>query len=212
MNCPHCGSEVSVVVVLTTVPAAAPTQICSTTKQIESEIKQNGVNCVSKGGSGGSVSDSVSSSDPDSGSLEARSTEVVSKSGYSLDFQQFWALYPKKKNKGDAWKAWKSERPVLANLLNALSWQCNSAEWLKQGGQFVPYPGTYLRARGWEDEKPSLTVVRSDKPLRDLCDFHLDGHYNRFSNRPSQNCPPCRELKAKYAVRHVTEDELFAKG
>ena len=79
---------------------------------------------------------------------------AVSKFAYSVDFLTFWAVYPRRKNKGDAWKAWRSSRPNVNEILEALSWQSLSADWTKDGGQYVPYPASYLRARGWEDEKP----------------------------------------------------------
>jgi hypothetical protein len=28
----------------------------------------------------------------------------------------------------------------------------NSNEWIKENGQFIPYPATWLNAKGWEDE------------------------------------------------------------
>jgi DNA replication protein DnaC len=29
-----------------------------------------------------------------------------------------------------------------------------STEWLKDGGQFIPHPATWLNGRRWEDEAP----------------------------------------------------------
>jgi len=72
---------------------------------------------------------------------------------YTDSFIAFWQAYPKKKSKGDAFKAWKQQKPNLDDVLAALKWQVKQTDWLKDGGQFVPYPGTYIRARGWEDEK-----------------------------------------------------------
>lgn len=75
---------------------------------------------------------------------------------YSDDFIEFWKHYPKKKNKGAAWKAWKKiKRPkeTLALIQTALVWQKRTSQWVKDGGQFIPNPSTYLNAKGWEDEK-----------------------------------------------------------
>lgn len=69
-------------------------------------------------------------------------------------FDSFWNEYPKKRSKGDALKAWKAvkeKRPPIAQLLKALAVLKASDDWRKDGGQFIPYPGTWLRAWGWED-------------------------------------------------------------
>lgn len=69
-------------------------------------------------------------------------------------FAAFWEAYPKKRNKGDAEKAWKKLNPPLAQILAALGWQRQQQSWTKDAGQFVPYPASYLNSKGWEDERP----------------------------------------------------------
>ena len=57
-------------------------------------------------------------------------------------FAQFWAAYPKRKDKAKAQKAFSKLCPneqLLAEILAALDWQKQSPDWLKNGGQFVPY-------------------------------------------------------------------------
>lgn len=73
----------------------------------------------------------------------------------SPDFEAFWARYPKKRAKQDAWKAWRALKPsaaLMETMLNALQRQCGSYEWRKHQGQYIPYPATWLRGRRWEDE------------------------------------------------------------
>lgn len=87
-------------------------------------------------------------------------------------FADFWKAYPKKVAKPQALKAWKKAKPsgqVLADLMTALEKQKVSADWLKDGGQFVPYPATWLNARRWEDEvqlgiTPGRPAVAKPKP------------------------------------------------
>jgi len=70
-------------------------------------------------------------------------------------FAAFWQQYPKKVAKPKALKAWKNLKPagqLLADLMAGLQWQKASADWLKDGGQFVPHPATWLNGRRWEDE------------------------------------------------------------
>lgn len=75
-------------------------------------------------------------------------------------FNEFWKLYPKKRDKGHALKAWnKIKKPVetLEKIKSALKWQCGSADWIKESGQYVPLPATYLNGMRWEDEPDSAT-------------------------------------------------------
>lgn len=76
----------------------------------------------------------------------------------SKDFEIFWQAFPKKKKKEDARKAWNTIRPNIEVVLKALEWQKQSPEWFKQGGQFIPYPASWIRSHSWEDEK-SVSVT-----------------------------------------------------
>lgn len=77
--------------------------------------------------------------------------------GWMVDedgFDRFWAEYPKKRSKGDAYKAWrvvKDKRPGIDRIVKAVQVLRASEDWRKDGGQYIPYPGTWLRAWGWED-------------------------------------------------------------
>jgi len=74
------------------------------------------------------------------------------------EFNKFWEIYPKKLNKADALKAWKSVNVDLQTILDALKWQTELPDWRKDGGQFIPYPASYLRGKRWEDER--ITSVK----------------------------------------------------
>lgn len=70
-------------------------------------------------------------------------------------FETFWAKYPKKKDKQAARKVWDRRRPteeLLAVMLVAIDRQTVSADWQKNGGQFIPYPATWLNGARWTDE------------------------------------------------------------
>lgn len=74
----------------------------------------------------------------------------------SESFTRFWKAYPKKKSKGDAEKAWsKVDASLLTDILEAIDNQKRSEQWTKDGGKYIPYPATWLRAKGWEDEVES---------------------------------------------------------
>jgi hypothetical protein len=66
-------------------------------------------------------------------------------------FAEFWSAYPKKVAKGDAEKAWKKHKPDIAACLAALAIAKTSPDWTKDGGQFIPYPATWLNGKRWED-------------------------------------------------------------
>lgn len=71
------------------------------------------------------------------------------------NFDAFWSAYPKKKSKGDAEKAFKAlkvDDDMLARILTTIEAVKLSKDWQKDNGQFIPYPATWLRNKGWEDE------------------------------------------------------------
>ena len=77
--------------------------------------------------------------------------------GYSDDFETFWLAYPRKVNKGAAWKAWQKlgkEKvlPDVDTLRECLSWRKVAEDWERDGGKYIPHPATWLNARGWEDD------------------------------------------------------------
>lgn len=67
-------------------------------------------------------------------------------------FLEFWNAYPKKKNKAYAEKSWKKLKPNIDEVLKSLEWQKETKDWQKQDGQFIPYPASYINAKGWLDE------------------------------------------------------------
>jgi hypothetical protein len=75
-------------------------------------------------------------------------------------FAQFWSAYPKKKAKPDAERAWaKIKSGEMASVMNGLNRAKNTDDWKRQGGQFIPYPATWLNGRRWED---SLVIEIED--------------------------------------------------
>jgi len=71
------------------------------------------------------------------------------------NFETFWKAYPKKKSKGQAEKVFFKISPdekLLSTILTTIDKAKESVDWQKDNGQFIPYPATWLNARGWEDE------------------------------------------------------------
>jgi hypothetical protein len=70
-------------------------------------------------------------------------------------FDEFWAEYPKKRSKGQAEKTWvklKPDEQLFEAIMTGLKRAKTSVDWAKNGGQYIPYPSTWLNAKGWEDE------------------------------------------------------------
>ena len=72
-------------------------------------------------------------------------------------FSLFWEKYPRKVGKEDTFRAFLDCDVELDTLLQAVSRHCESEEWQRQSGRFIPNPANYLRARRFEDE---LTAAR----------------------------------------------------
>ena len=70
-------------------------------------------------------------------------------------FEQFWRVYPNRKAKAKAETAWLKLNPsneLFETLMAALAAQSLSPDWVKDEGQFVPHPATWINQRRWEDE------------------------------------------------------------
>ncbi|MCU1717338.1 phage replication protein [Pseudomonas sp. 5P_3.1_Bac2] len=77
-------------------------------------------------------------------------------------FPKFWRLYPNRKGKAAAEKAWKKLKVtdgLFTLITGALASQVGCPEWTKDGGQYIPHPATWLNGKRWEDEiKPAGNV------------------------------------------------------
>jgi hypothetical protein len=72
-----------------------------------------------------------------------------------VGFEEFWKAYPRKIAKPQAEKAWAKICPdeeLNKRIHKALSVAKQSKDWTKDGGQYIPYPATWLNQNRWEDE------------------------------------------------------------
>ena len=84
-----------------------------------------------------------------------KNTPPTPRGVYSQEFLVFWGAYPKKRSKGQAWKSWQKIKPskaLRAEFLVAIEQQKKWEPWLKDGGQFIPYPSSWLNGGCWDDE------------------------------------------------------------
>lgn len=92
---------------------------------------------------------------------EQSKVNKVKENIYSTDFLEFFSLYPRKEGKSVAYKSWQKQKPLLSDVLQTLSWQKQSDQWKKEGGQFIPMASTYINQRRWEDQKPENQTVKN---------------------------------------------------
>ena len=71
------------------------------------------------------------------------------------EFEVFWNRYPKQIGKKAARKAWEQskDRPVLVTILESVDRAARSAQWMKENGQFIPHPATWINQGRWEDRQ-----------------------------------------------------------
>jgi len=87
------------------------------------------------------------------------------------DFDEFWKVYPRRVGKGQARKAWKQTegaRPPIQDLISKIQELSSSESWMKDGGEFIPHPATWLRREGWLDElKPRNRALEAGQERHD---------------------------------------------
>jgi len=70
-------------------------------------------------------------------------------------FDEFWSLYPKKVGKKPAREKWRKLSPnekLFGEIMRGLEKYIVSEQWMRDNGQFIPHPTTFLNQRRWEDE------------------------------------------------------------
>ena len=88
----------------------------------------------------------------------------------SKNFELFWSAYPNKKSKKEAEVKFKRidfKKHTFESIMSSLEKQKQSQDWIKNGGQYVPMPTTWINQERWADEvqapvqQPSHTDVNS---------------------------------------------------
>ncbi len=100
-------------------------------------------------------------------------------------FEVFWKLYPNKKSKKDARKAWEKLKPsseLRQTLMTALGSHRVSRDWTKDDGQFVPMASTWLNGERWTDVlKPTIAGGQAFNNLPD----HTPDMYQGGEDEPA---------------------------
>lgn len=89
-------------------------------------------------------------------------------------FAEFWTAYPKKKSRANAEDAWAKRgcAKLLAAILAKVTEGRISSDWTRDGGKWIPYPASWLNAKGWEDDfYSSLTGAAARKAEKSAGEF-----------------------------------------
>lgn len=96
-------------------------------------------------------------------------------------WERFWSIYPRKKDKGAAEKAWNSalragtDAKVILDGAEFYVLDCRTKE-----AQYIKYPASWLNARGWQDEAdptpqapsaigvPSVAAAMQPRPFSEI--------------------------------------------
>lgn len=93
------------------------------------------------------------------GTGREREVGKPTKDDFEESFGVFWKLYPNKVGKPKALAKWLQIKPgdeMFAEIIRGLGMHCQSLQWTKDNGEFIPHPTTWLNRQGWNDEvKPN---------------------------------------------------------
>lgn len=117
--------------------------------------------------------------------------EMEQQEALIVEFDDFWAMYPRRVAKADARKAWvKIPKSLHTGILSALfEWRRIWADSTEV--QFIPYPATWLRGERWEDEYPEYHRPYRDNP----------SHVERKSERREEKPMPAHVIAALRKLR-----------
>lgn len=127
---------------------------------------------------GHSDTDTEANTDSSLSSLQSESEEgkECEKGEGATDFEIFWKAYPKRVGgKKNALRAWEraQDRPALAEILAVLERSKQTEQWKKDGGQFIPYPATWLNRGMWADDlKPMESAFK--RSMNSFLDRHKE--------------------------------------
>lgn len=85
---------------------------------------------------------------------------------WETQFNEFYSKYPRKVKKQDVKKWFQKNKPsseLFSSMMSSLEQFRGSKDWLKDNGQYIPYPSTWLNQRRWEDEG-----IQESKPMSAL--------------------------------------------
>lgn len=101
-------------------------------------------------------------------------------------FDEFYKAYPRKKQRGQAEKAWtkavKHTDPsvIVAGAVQFRQW----CERDRKEAQFIPYPSTWLNGKGWLDERDPEPLTAAERRQQGFADLLSEFAYNESVPNP----------------------------
>jgi hypothetical protein len=71
------------------------------------------------------------------------------------NFEEFWKVYPKKKEKSLALIEWNKLKPneeLKNEIIRSVENYKKTDQWQEAGGKYIIYPARFLKRKRWEDE------------------------------------------------------------
>lgn len=134
-------------------------------------------------------------------------------SGGLLRFPEFWKIYPSKVGKGAAEQSWVRQRldSIADEVIKAVHVQRSCQKWLKDNGEFIPNPTTWLNQKRWKDEPVNVGAAYDpgsiERPSQEPHPMHFcqfcgeNGHEWQCSDPAICGIPKtssCPEFAARY--------------
>lgn len=91
--------------------------------------------------------------------------DLGQKENWEEQFEKFYKEYPKKVKKQDVKKWFKKNKPsseLFSSIMGSLEQFRGSKDWLKDDGQYIPYPSTWLNQKRWEDEEINSKKIKDN--------------------------------------------------
>ena len=124
-----------------------------------------------------------------------------------MDFDAFWALYPRRVAKADARRAWAKMKPSQQEAAAAAL-----PEHVKYWGavgtelQYIPYPASWLNGERYEDELQMPTFEKASEWWKTERGIMDKGRELGLQPRPGEEMPQFRErvlAAARATIRRV---------
>lgn len=87
------------------------------------------------------------------------------------NFLAWYAIYPRREARADAWKAWQQtarRRPALDVLMQAVRVHVQQHDWCVERRRYIPLPASWLRGERWADEFDVPAAVLPQAPAAPL--------------------------------------------
>ena len=104
-------------------------------------------------------------------------------------FDRFWSVYPRKVGKENARKAFAKVNPdetLLNIMIEAVAKQSKCDQWIRDGGQYIPHPATWINGHRWEDEVSVRTTGRV-LPAQDFQQRDYSGVQKEIENEQKKH-------------------------